>query len=60
MPGDADFDGDVDLNDFAALKAHFGAAGGPADGDFNGDGQVDLNDFALLKANFGRRMGAES
>lgn len=59
LPGDADFDGDVDLNDFAVLKAHFAAAGGPADGDFNGDGQVDLNDFALLKANFGRRTGGQ-
>ncbi|MFO0899529.1 MAG: LamG-like jellyroll fold domain-containing protein [Pirellulales bacterium] len=60
LPGDADFDGDVDLNDFALLKANFGAAGGPADGDFDGDGQIDLNDFAVLKANFGRRTGGQS
>ncbi len=54
-PGDADGDGDVDLDDFATLKRNFGTSEG-ADcsmGDFDGDGDVDLDDFALLKTNFG-------
>jgi hypothetical protein len=56
LPGDADFDGDVDLDDFARLKAHFGSVGATAaEGDFSGDGRIDLNDFALLKSNFGRQ-----
>ena len=55
LPGDADFDGDVDLDDFARLKAHFGSVSATAaDGDFNGDGRIDLSDFALLKSNFGK------
>ncbi|MFW6154735.1 MAG: heparinase II/III domain-containing protein [Planctomycetota bacterium] len=54
-PGDADGDGDVDLDDFAILKQNFGITAGAtwADGDFDGDGDVDLDDFAALKANFG-------
>ncbi len=54
-PGDADLDGDVDLNDFAILKANFAQPGkGWADGDFNGNSVPDLVDFGLLKENFGR------
>ena len=54
IPGDADRDGDVDLDDFMALKQNFGAE--PAtwsQGDFDGDGEVNLLDFAILKRNFG-------
>jgi len=52
--GDADLDGDVDLNDFVLLKINFGAGGaGWAQGDFNGDKDVDLDDFVLMKNNFG-------
>ncbi|NLF31432.1 MAG: hypothetical protein GX591_11180 [Planctomycetes bacterium] len=59
QPGDADGDGDVDLDDFAALKNHFGTAAGAttAQGDFDGDGDVDLDDFAILKNNFGATAG---
>ncbi|NLF33021.1 MAG: hypothetical protein GX591_19315 [Planctomycetes bacterium] len=54
-PGDADGDGDVDLDDFVILKNNFGTATGAtcAQGDFDGDGDVDLDDFVLLKNNFG-------
>ncbi len=54
VPGDADLDGDVDLDDFAILKVSFGQnplTDGRAD--FDRDGDVDLDDFALLKNNFG-------
>jgi len=55
LPGDANDDGTVDLDDFAVLKIHFGVTEGAtwALGDFNGDGAVDLDDFAILKTNFG-------
>jgi len=50
--GDADFDGDVDLDDFVALKKNFATGGTWAQGDFDLDGDVDLDDFVLLKKNF--------
>ena len=54
-PGDADGDGDVDLDDFVVLKQNFGTPAGAtaATGDFDGDGDVDLDDFVILKTNFG-------
>ncbi|MFW6153910.1 MAG: PKD domain-containing protein [Planctomycetota bacterium] len=54
--GDADYDNDVDLDDFAILRANFGrtgVTGGATEGDFDEDGDVDLNDFVLLKQNYG-------
>jgi hypothetical protein len=54
IAGDADLDGDVDLNDFGLLKANFAQPGkGWAEGDFNGNAVPDLADFGLLKENFG-------
>ncbi|MFW6155630.1 MAG: hypothetical protein ACOC95_10485 [Planctomycetota bacterium] len=55
LPGDADGDDDVDLDDFVLLKSNFGTASGAtaAEGDFDGDGDVDLDDFVILKSNFG-------
>lgn len=53
-PGDADDDGDVDLDDFVILKNEFGAVPPPAlRADFDDDGDVDLDDFVILKNNFG-------
>ncbi len=51
--GDLDGDGDVDLNDLAALLADFGCAGGACTGDADGDGDTDLSDLAIVLANFG-------
>jgi hypothetical protein len=52
-PGDADLDGDVDLDDFVLLKINFGTGSTWGQGDFDGDGNVDLDDFVILKNNFG-------
>jgi hypothetical protein len=53
-PGDADGDGDVDLDDFVILKSNFGANPLIDDrADFDDDGDVDLDDFVILKSNFG-------
>lgn len=52
-PGDTNWDGLVDLSDFATLKAHFGQAGGLAQGDLDGNGRIDLSDFGALKGTLG-------
>ena len=53
MVGDADFDGEVGLEDFDILKRNFGTGDRFRHGDFDLDEQVGLTDFALLKDNFG-------
>ena len=57
-PGDANFDGRVDLSDFGVLKANFGSGKYRNQGDFDSDGQVTLSDFGVLKANFGQTGAA--
>ena len=52
-PGDADMDGDVDLDDFVILKQNFATGTTWDEGDFDLDGDVDLDDFVILKKNFG-------
>ena len=56
LEGDADRDGKVDLDDFAALRAMFGAFSGWEGGDFDRSGKTDLRDFAILKSRFGDRL----
>ena len=54
LPGDADLDGDVDLDDFDILAANFNTvvAGGPSEGDFNNDGVVNMDDYVTQALNF--------
>ena len=56
--GDANLDGEVKFDDFLALSANFGQAGGWAEGDFNADEQVNFPDFLALSANFGNVAAA--
>jgi hypothetical protein len=60
LPGDANFDGDVDSDDFNALATSFGIASGMVwqNGDFNFDGAVNSDDFNILATNFGLGVGA--
>ena len=53
--GDANIDGQVNLQDFNRLASSFGATGGAlwSQGDFNYDGNVNLQDFNRLASNFG-------
>jgi hypothetical protein len=55
LPGDANFDGVVNLADFNILAAHFGQTDRAwYQGDFNGDRTVSLQDFNLLASRFGQ------
>ncbi|NLF32915.1 MAG: hypothetical protein GX591_18765 [Planctomycetes bacterium] len=57
VPGDANSDGAVDLDDFMLLKHHFGTGGlDIGQGDFDLDDDVDLDDFVTLKNNFGTTL----
>jgi cyclophilin family peptidyl-prolyl cis-trans isomerase len=58
MDGDADFDGDVDGDDYAVLLGEFGESKIGLYADFDGDYDVDLADFAILRANFGDTASA--
>jgi parallel beta-helix repeat protein len=54
LPGDYNFDGQVDAADYVVLRKHNGtavAAGTGADGD--GNGLVDEGDFAIWRSHFG-------
>ena len=53
--GDANLDGQVNLQDFNRLASNFGASGAFwHQGDFNYDGNVNLQDFNRLASNFGQ------
>jgi hypothetical protein len=52
--GDANLDGQVNLQDFNRLASGFGAGDDWSEGDFNYDGLVNLQDFNRLAANFGQ------
>ena len=60
IPGDLDFDGDVDLSDFVAFQLCFGGSNNPpaptcppgVDADLDADGDVDLADFLIFQQNF--------
>jgi len=53
-PGDANGDGDVDLDDFVILKQTWGQNPLVDDrADFDDDGDVDLDDFVIIKMNWG-------
>ena len=49
LPGDANLDGTVNVNDLVILLAHYNQSGMTwSDGDFNGDGKVDIEDLNIL------------
>jgi len=54
LPGDANLDNAVNLDDFTILASSFGSSGQIwQSGEFTHDGSVTLDDFTLLAANFG-------
>ena len=55
LPGDASFDGKVDMSDLMIVARNYGRSGdvGFIDGDFNMDGSVGFDDLVILARNFG-------
>ena len=59
-PGDANGDGQVDINDLTIVLTNYGQIAGMAwsQGDFTGDGAVDMDDLTIVLANFGETSSA--
>ena len=61
VPGDANLDGRVDINDLTVVLANYNKAGMTwAQGEFTGDGTVDINDLTIVLANYNTSVGAGS
>ena len=55
LPGDANVDGRVDVNDLTVVLTNFGQTGMSWEtGDFTGDGKVDVNDLTIVLADSAR------
>lgn len=55
IPGDLNFDGNVNVFDFSTFASNFGSSGNPpfTNGDVDGDGDADVFDFGKFASNFG-------
>ena len=58
MPGDFDFDGEVQFTDFLILADHFGQMADWSQGDLDCDGEVQFGDFLVLSDQFGKTTAA--
>jgi hypothetical protein len=59
LPGDANGDGRVDINDLTIVLAHYGQTGAVwSQGEFTGDGTVDINDLTIVLAHYGQSIGS--
>ena len=59
LPGDANGDGKVDINDLTIVLSHYGQTGMSwGQGEFTGDGTVDINDLTIVLAHYGQSLGA--
>jgi hypothetical protein len=62
LPGDANLDGKVDINDLTIVLSHYGQSMGTSwsTGDFIGDGTVDINDLTIVLAHYGQSAGSSA
>ena len=59
LPGDANYDGKVDINDLTIVLAHYGQTDMTwTQGDFNNDGKVDINDLTIVLAHYRQSVGS--
>ena len=58
LPGDANRDNTVDVQDFLIVSRNFNTGSDKTweDGDFDGDGSTDVRDFLILSRNFGNTV----
>jgi probable HAF family extracellular repeat protein len=59
LPGDANLDGRVDINDLTAVLSNYNQSVGMnwGTGDFTGSGTVDINDLTIVLAHYGQTAG---
>ncbi len=63
LPGDANGDNTVDINDLTIVLANYGQSGAGVawnTGDFNNDDKVDINDLTIVLANYGQSIGSSA
>ncbi len=61
IPGDANLDGKVDINDLTIVLAHYNQTGTTwAQGEFTGDGTVDINDLTIVLAHYNQTAGSSA
>ena len=61
LPGDANLDGGVDINDLTIVLANYDEAGMTwTTGDFNYDGKVDINDLTIVLSHYGQSLGSSA
>jgi hypothetical protein len=60
LPGDADYNGAVDIADARIFQSTFGHTGPDLEADFNNDDVVNLADFAILRSNYGMVSGGST
>ena len=59
IPGDANLDGQVDINDLTIVLSRYNATGMTwTQGDFNSDGKVDINDLTIVLSNYNQSASA--
>ena len=61
LPGDANLDGKVNINDLTVVLSHYGQTGMTwTQGEFTGDGTVDINDLTIVLANYDKSAGSSA
>ncbi len=61
LPGDANEDDRVDVNDLTIVLSNFGQTGMTwSQGEFTGDGKVDVNDLTIALAHYGQSAGTSA
>ena len=61
LPGDANNDGTVDINDLTIVLNNYGRTGMTwSQGEFTGGGTVDINDLTIVLANYNTSLGSSA